>query len=76
VRLSLADLDLERLTDEARRTLREIAWPIAEVGLTPNEIAAKLGLTRHELDRRRKTLRDEIEALASVASERPAREGR
>jgi len=79
VRLSLADLDLEQLSDEARDTLYEIAWPMADLDLHPNEIAAMRGLTRRELDKRRKTLREEIEKLASAANpggaKRPAREG-
>jgi DNA-binding Lrp family transcriptional regulator len=63
---SVADVDRERLSDEARETLEEIAWPMANDGRRADELAGELGITPREVSRRLQELGAEMKALAGI----------
>lgn len=63
---SVADIDVERLSEEARETLLKIARPMSEEGAQPDAIAFNLGITRRDVSRRLEALGFEMKALAGI----------
>ena len=66
------DIDWSLLSEDARRTVREIALPLSQGAERP-EIADGLGITARELGKRMGDLRKELLAQVDVLTERVER---
>jgi hypothetical protein len=65
MKLSLADVDLELLSPAARRTLDEVARPVAENDVDLAQHAKALGCESKDLTARLRVLADELIVLAA-----------